>query len=58
MCILYVEIPDSSYTLVSVDEDEGVEGDVHYVTIENDQDQSPEGCVFTCADEGKPRFIH
>jgi hypothetical protein len=58
MCILHVEVPDSSYTLVLVDEDEGAGGDVHYVTVEQDPDQSPEGCVAACADEGKPQFIH
>jgi hypothetical protein len=57
MCILRVEVPDGSYTLVPADEDEGA-GDVHYVTVEKDPDQSPEGCVTTCADEGKPQFNH
>jgi hypothetical protein len=28
------------------------------VTVEQDPDQSPEGCVTACADEGKPRFNH
>jgi hypothetical protein len=28
------------------------------VTIEQDPDQSPEGCVTACADEVKPRFNH
>jgi hypothetical protein len=27
------------------------------VTVEQYPDQSPEGCVYACADEGKPRFI-
>jgi hypothetical protein len=58
MCILRVEVPDGSYTLVPADEDEGAGGDVHYVTIEQDPDQSPERCVTACADEGKPRVIH
>jgi hypothetical protein len=40
------------------DEDEGAGGDVHYVTVEQDPDQSPEGCLSACADEGKPRFNH
>jgi hypothetical protein len=30
---------------------------VHYVTVEQDPDQSPEGCVSTCADEGKSGLI-
>jgi hypothetical protein len=42
--------------LVPADEDEGAGGDVHYVTIEQDPDPSPEGCL---SDEGKARFnIH
>jgi hypothetical protein len=53
-----VEVPDGSYTLVPADEDEGAGGDVHYVTVEQDPDQSLEGCLSACADEGKPRFIH
>jgi hypothetical protein len=28
------------------------------VSVEQDPDQSPEGCVSACADEGKPRFNH
>jgi hypothetical protein len=39
---------------VPADEDEGARGDVHYVTVEQDSGQSPEVCVSTCADEGKP----
>jgi hypothetical protein len=57
MCILRVEIPDGSYALVPADEDEGA-GDMHYVTVEQDPDPSPKGCVSACADEGKPQFIH
>jgi hypothetical protein len=58
MCILCVEVPDGSYTLLPADGDEGAGGDVHYVSVEHDPDQGPEGCVTTCADEGKPRFNH
>jgi hypothetical protein len=43
--------------LVPADEYEGAGGDVHYVTIEQDPDQSPEVCVTACANEGKPWFI-
>jgi hypothetical protein len=28
------------------------------VTVEQDPDQSPEGCLSAGADEGNPRFIH
>jgi hypothetical protein len=58
ICILRVEIPDGSYMLVPANEDEGAGGDVHYVTVEQDPDQSPEVGVSACADEGKPRFNH
>jgi hypothetical protein len=40
-----------------VDVNEGAGGDVHYVTVEQDPDQSPEVCVTACANKGKPRFI-
>jgi hypothetical protein len=36
----------------------GEGGDVHYVTVEQGPDQSPEGCVSALSNEGKPRFIH
>jgi hypothetical protein len=58
MCILGVEVPGGSYTLVPTDEDEGAGGDVHYVSVEEDQNQSQEVCVTASADEGKPRFNH
>jgi hypothetical protein len=37
--------------------DEGEDGDVHYVTVEQDLDQSPEGTKANLANKGKPRFI-
>jgi hypothetical protein len=58
MCILRVEVPDGSYKLVPADEDKGAGGDMHYMTVEQDPDQSSEGCVTTCADKSKPRFNH
>jgi hypothetical protein len=57
-CILRIEVLDGSYTLVPVDEDEEAGGDVHYMTVEQDPDQSPEVCVSACADEGKPQLNH
>jgi hypothetical protein len=57
ICILRVEFFDGGYTLVPVDMNEGAGGDVHYVTVEQDPNQSPEVCVTACANEGKPRFI-
>jgi hypothetical protein len=56
-CILRVEVPDGSYMLVPVDVNEGTEGDVHYVTVEQDPGQSPEVCLTACANEGKPRIL-
>jgi hypothetical protein len=56
-CILRVEVPNVSYTLVPADVNEGAGGDVHYVTVEQDPGQSPEVCLTACANEGKPRFI-
>jgi hypothetical protein len=41
-----------------VTSDEGMLQDVHYVTVEQDRDQSPKVCVSACADESKPRFNH
>jgi hypothetical protein len=43
---------------VPADEDEGAGGDVHYVTVEQDPDQSSEVGVSSFADEGKARFNH
>jgi hypothetical protein len=31
---------------------------MHYVSVDQDPDQSPEVCVTTCANEGKPQFKH
>jgi hypothetical protein len=42
---------------VPADEDEGAGGDVHYVTVEQDPDQSLEVCVSACANDGKPGLI-
>jgi hypothetical protein len=52
-----VDLPDGSYTLVLEGRDEGVNGDVHYVVVEQDLDQSLEGPKANIANEGKPRFI-
>jgi hypothetical protein len=53
-----VDIPDGSYTLVLEGGDEGADGDMHYVAVEQDLDQSPEGPKANLANEGKPRFNH
>jgi hypothetical protein len=38
--------------------DRGADGGVHYVTVEQDLDQSLEGPKANLADEGKPRIIN
>jgi hypothetical protein len=43
--------------LVPADDDERAGGDVHYVTIEQDLDQSLEGPKASFANEDKPQFI-
>jgi hypothetical protein len=58
ICILRVEVPDGSYTLVLVDVNEGAGGEVHCVTVEQDPSQSPEVPLTSCANEGKPQFNH
>jgi hypothetical protein len=52
-----VDLPDGSYTLVPEGGDGGTDGDVHYVAVEQDLDQSPEGPKANLAKEGKPQFI-
>jgi hypothetical protein len=44
--------------LVQEGGDQGVDGDVHYVAVEQDLDQSPEGPKANLANEGKPRIIN
>jgi hypothetical protein len=50
----HVDLPDGSYTLVPKGGDEGADGDVHYVVVEQDMDQSPKGLKDNLANEGKP----
>jgi hypothetical protein len=49
-----VDLPDGSYRLMPEEGDRGVDGDVHYVTIEQNLDRSPEGPKANLANEGKP----
>jgi hypothetical protein len=39
-------------------EDEGADGELQYVDVAQDLDQSPEGPKANLADEGKPRIIN
>jgi hypothetical protein len=52
-----VDLPDGSYTLVPEGEDEGADGDMHYVAVEQELNQCPEGPKANLANEGKPGFI-
>jgi hypothetical protein len=40
---LYVDLLNGSYTRVLKGGDEGADGGVHYITVEQDMDQSLEG---------------
>jgi hypothetical protein len=51
-----IDLTDGSYMLVLEGGDEGADGDVHYVTVEQDLDQSLEGPKANLANEGKPQF--
>jgi hypothetical protein len=53
-----VDLPDGSYMLVSEGGDEGADGELQYMDIAQDLDQSPEGPKANLADEGKPRIIN
>ena len=53
-----VDLPDSSYTLVPEGGDEGADGELQYVDVAQDLDQSPEGPKANLASKGKPRIIN
>jgi hypothetical protein len=53
-----VDLPDGSYMLVLKGGDEGEDGDVHYVAVEQDLNQRLEGPKANLANEGKPRIIN
>jgi hypothetical protein len=53
-----VDLLDGSFTLVPEGGDGGVDGVVHYVTVEQVLDQSPEGPKANLASEGKPQIIN
>jgi hypothetical protein len=54
----HVDLPEDSYTLVPEGGDEGADGELQYVDVDQDQDQSPEGPKANLASEGKPRIIN
>jgi hypothetical protein len=53
----HVDFPYGSYVLMPEGGDEGADGDVHYIVVEQDLDQSPEGPEANLAKEDKPWFI-
>jgi hypothetical protein len=53
-----VDLPDGSYTLVPEGGDEGVDGELQYMDVAQDMDQSLEGPKANLASEGKPRIIN
>jgi hypothetical protein len=58
MYISRVELPDGNYTLVLEGGEEGADGDVHYMTVDQDLDQSLEKPKDSYADEGKNQSIN
>jgi hypothetical protein len=53
-----VDLPNGSYTLVPEGGVEGADGELLYVDVAQDLDQSPEGPKANLASEGKPQIIN
>jgi hypothetical protein len=53
-----VDLLDGSCTRAPEGGDGGAIGDVHYVVVEQDLDQSPEGPKVNLSREGKPQTIN
>jgi hypothetical protein len=53
-----VDLPDDSCKRAPEGGDRGAVGDVHYVAVEQDLDQSAEGPKANLASEGKPQIIN
>jgi hypothetical protein len=53
-----VDLPDGSYTLMPEGGHGGADGELQYVDVAQDLDQSPEGPKANLANEGKPRIIN
>jgi hypothetical protein len=53
-----IDLSDNNYTLVPEGGDEGADGDLQYMTIAQDLDQSPKGQKANLVDEGKPQIIN
>jgi hypothetical protein len=54
----HVDLPNGRYMLVPEGGDEGASGELQYVDVAQDLDQSPEGPKANHASEGKPRIIN
>jgi hypothetical protein len=52
-----VDLPDGSHTLMPEGGDEGADGELQYVDVAQDLNQSPEGPKANLANEGKPRSL-
>ena len=57
ICILRVELPDGSYALVPVGDEEGAGGELHHLEVNQEPDQATEDAQANLAEEGKPRSI-
>jgi hypothetical protein len=53
-----VDLPNGSYTLVPEGGDEGADGELQYMDVAQDLDQSSEGPKANLANERKPRIIN
>jgi hypothetical protein len=53
-----VDLPVGSCTLVPEGGDEGASGELQYVDVAQDLDQSPEGPKANLASQGMPRIIN
>jgi hypothetical protein len=53
-----VDLLNGSCTRVPEGDDGGASGDVHYVVVEQDLDQSPKGPKANLDSEGKPQIIN
>jgi hypothetical protein len=53
-----VDLPDGSYALVPKGGDEGVDGELQYIVVAQDLNQSPDGPKANLANKGKPRIIN
>jgi hypothetical protein len=53
-----VDLPDGTITLVPEARNKGAVGELQYVDVAQDLNQSPEGPKAILTNEGKPRIIN